>query len=366
MIKFLDLKNINAQHRNQLVSAFQRVLDSGQYILGDQVSLFEEKFAKYCGTKKCVGVGNGLDALSLILSGYGIGGGDEVLVPSNTYIASWLSITQSGASVVPVEPISATYNIDPERIEAKITKNTKAIMVVHLYGQPADMLPILAIAKKYGLKVIEDAAQAHGAHYNGIKVGNLGDAAAFSFYPGKNLGGLGDGGAVTTNDIELAERISSLRNYGSKIKYVNEYQGVNSRLDELQAAFLIEKLKFLDSENSARSKIASQYIDGLRGNINIVLPNVILAAYPVWHLFVIRCQNRDALAKYLTDNDIETLIHYPIAPDHQKAYKGTNFPEQLISKELHKTVLSLPMSPILSTKDAALVISKVNDFFITS
>ena len=363
MIKFLDVKNINAQHRDKLMLAFQRVFDSGQYILGEHVSLFEENFAKYCGAKKCIGVGNGLDALSLILRGYGIGSGDEVLVPSNTYIASWLSVSQCGASVVPVEPITATYNIDPELIEAKITKNTKAIMVVHLYGQPVDMSPIRVIAQKYGLKVIEDAAQAHGASYNGIKVGNLGDAAAFSFYPGKNLGGLGDGGAVTTNDIDLAERISYLRNYGSKIKYVNEYQGVNSRLDELQAAFLIEKLKFLDAENSARSKIAIQYMDGLRGNVNVVLPSVISTANPVWHLFVIRCQKRDALAKYLADNNIETLIHYPIAPDNQKAYRETTFAVQPISHKLHKTVLSLPISPILSRADTSEIINKINQFF---
>jgi dTDP-4-amino-4,6-dideoxygalactose transaminase len=363
MIKFLDLKSVNAQHRNKLISAFQRVLDSGQYILGEQVTLFEENFAQYCGVKKCIGVGNGLDALSLIMRGYGIGSGDEVLVPSNTYIASWLSVSQCGASVVPVEPISATYNINPDLIEAKITKNTKAIMVVHLYGQPVDMYPIKLIAQKYGLKIIEDAAQAHGATYNGIKVGNLGDAAAFSFYPGKNLGGLGDGGAVTTNDLDLAERISFLRNYGSKIKYVNEYQGVNSRLDELQAAFLIEKLKFLDAENFSRSKIATQYIDGLQSNDNIALPNVISKADPVWHLFVIRCQKRDALAKYLANNNIETLIHYPIAPDNQKAYKETTFAEQPISHELHKTVLSLPISPILPQEDVIEIINKVNQFF---
>jgi dTDP-4-amino-4,6-dideoxygalactose transaminase len=362
MIKFLDLKNINARHRNELISAFKNVLDSGQYILGEQVSLFEENFAQYCNVKKCIGVGNGLDALSLILRGYGIGDGDEVLVPSNTYIASWLSISQCGAMVVPVEPMIATYNIDPDLIEKNITKNTKAIMVVHLYGQPVDMHPIKVIAQKYGLKIIEDAAQAHGASYDGIKTGNLGDAAAFSFYPGKNLGGLGDGGAVTTNDLDLAERVAFLRNYGSKIKYVNEYQGVNSRLDELQAAFLIEKLKSLDAENLARSKIAKQYIDGLQGNANIILPDVISKANPVWHLFVIRCQKRDDLAKYLANNNIETLIHYPIAPDAQKAYKETTFAEQPISHELHKTVLSLPISPILSREDVTEIINKINQF----
>jgi len=364
MIKFLDLKNINAKHRDKLISAFEKILDSGQYILGEQVSLFEETFAKYCGVKKCIGVGNGLDALSLILKGYGIGIGDEVIVPSNTYIATWLSVTQSGASIVPVEPNRNTYNIDPSLIESKITKNTKAIMVVHLYGQPVDMQPIKLIAKKYDLKIIEDAAQAHGATYLRERVGSLGDAAAFSFYPGKNLGGLGDGGAVTTNDIALAEKIFSLRNYGSKKKYINEYQGTNSRLDELQASFLIEKLGYLDSENSSRSKIAMHYNQGLQNNKNIILPSVISHANPVWHLYVIQCDERDNLAKYLLKCNIETLIHYPIAPDNQRAYKDTFFKEQPISHELHKKVLSLPISPILSKKDSNEVISKVNQFYL--
>ena len=363
MIKFLDLKNVNAKHRDNLILAFQKTLDSGQYILGDQVLLFEEAFAKYCGVNKCIGVGNGLDALSLILKGYGIGVGDEVIVPSNTYIATWLSVSQSGASVVPVEPDRNTYNINPTLIESKITKNTRAIMVVHLYGQPVDMRPIKLIALKYDLKVIEDAAQAHGASYYGEKVGSLGDAAAFSFYPGKNLGALGDGGAVTTNDLDLAEKISSLRNYGSKKKYINEYQGVNSRLDELQAAFLIEKLKHLDNENSARSKVSLQYAQGLQDNTNIILPSVISHANPVWHLYVIQCKERDNLAKHLLKYNIETLIHYPIPPDNQKAYKDTLFEELPISHELHKKVLSLPISPILTRKDSIEVISKVNQFY---
>jgi dTDP-4-amino-4,6-dideoxygalactose transaminase len=363
MIKFLDLKNVNAKHRDNLILAFQKTLDSGQYILGEQVSLFEDVFAKYCGVNKCIGVGNGLDALSLILKGYGIGIGDEVIVPSNTYIASWLSVSQSGALVVPVEPDQNTYNINPSLIESKITKNTKAIMVVHLYGQPVDMRPIKLIALKYDLKIIEDAAQAHGASYFGEKVGSLGDAAAFSFYPGKNLGALGDGGAVTTNDLDLAEKISSLRNYGSKKKYINEYQGVNSRLDELQAAFLIEKLKHLDNENSARSKVSLQYAQGLKDNANIILPSVISHTNPVWHLYVIQCKERDNLAKYLLKHNIETLIHYPISPDNQKAYKDTFFEELPISHELHKNVLSLPISPILTRKDSIEVISKVNQFY---
>jgi dTDP-4-amino-4,6-dideoxygalactose transaminase len=363
MIKFLDLKSVNERHHKRLLAIFKEVLDSGQYILGEKVSTFEKKYSNYCGVNRCVGVGNGLDALSLILKGYGIGSGDEVIVPSNTYIASWLAISQSGALVIPVEPLRSTCNINPSLIEDKITQNTKAIMVVHLYGQPVDMTPIKKIAKKYSLKIIEDAAQAHGASYKGVKVGGLGDAAAFSFYPGKNLGALGDGGAVTTNDVGLAEKILFLRNYGSKVKYINEYQGVNSRLDEIQAAFLIEKLKYIDGENLERSQIAEQYIEGLKNNPNIILPVVISNAESAWHLFVIQCQERDSLSKYLFDSGIETMIHYPISPDGQNAYKKINFPSFPISWDLHKTVLSLPISPILSSEEAAVVIKKINQFY---
>ena len=364
MIKFLDLKNVNALHRDSLITAFKKILDSGQYILGEQLAKFEEKFAEYCDVKKCVGVGNGLDALTLILRGYDIGKGDEVIVPSNTYIATWLSIDRSGASIVPVEPNKKTFNIDPQFIESKISRKTKAIMVVHLYGQPVDINPIKKIAKKYNLKIIEDAAQAHGATYDGKKVGSLGDAAAFSFYPGKNLGGLGDGGAVTTDDFDLANKISSLRNYGSKEKYVNNYKGINSRLDELQAAFLIEKLECLDHENSLRSKISVQYYEGLAKNNNIILPSVIPQVNPVWHLYVIQCNERDNLAKFLAENNIETLIHYPIAPDNQLAYKDSDFEDQPISHELHSKVLSLPISPILKRVEVNKIISKINQFYL--
>ena len=364
MIKFLDLKNINARHRDELILAFKKILDSGQYILGEQVEKFEDKFAKYCNVKKCVGVANGLDAITLILRGYGIGSGDEVIVPSNTYIATWLAIDRSGASIIPVEPDKKTFNIDPQLVESKITNKTKAILVVHLYGQPVDINPIKKIARKYNLKIIEDAAQAHGASYDGEKVGSLGDAAAFSFYPGKNLGGLGDGGGVTTNDLNLANKISSLRNYGSKEKYVNNYKGINSRLDELQAAFLIEKLEFLDQDNTERSKISIQYYDGFLNNNNIILPSVIPLANPVWHLYVIQCNERDDLAEFLAQNNIETLIHYPIAPDNQLAYQGSDFDHQPISHELHNKVLSLPISPILTKQDVNFVISKVNQFYL--
>lgn len=347
-IPFLDLKAPHEELRAELREAFDRVLDSGWYILGDEVKQFEREFAEYCDAEYCIGVGNGLEALHLILRAYGIGESDEVIVPSNTYIATWLAASYAGATPIPVEPDERTYNIDPALIEAAITPRTKAIIAVHLYGQPADMDAINAIAKKFNLKVIEDAAQAHGAHYKGRRVGTLGNAAGFSFYPGKNLGAIGDGGAVTTNDPELAEKVRVLCNYGSRVKYHNEVKGFNSRLDELQAAFLREKLKKLDEWNERRKAIAAEYLHALIDS-GVDLPYVPEWADPVWHLFVVRNRQRDQLQKKLSEAGIATMIHYPIPPHLQGAYaelaygKGA-FP---IAERIHQEVLSLPMGPHL-------------------
>lgn len=348
-IPFLDL---NAQHeelRTELQAAFDRVFNSGWYILGNEVEQFEQEFAAYCEASQCIGVGNGLDALHLILRAYGIGTGDEVIVPSNTYIATWLAASYAGATPVPVEPDERTYNIDPALIEAAITPRTRAIIAVHLYGQPADMDAINAIASKHNIKVIEDAAQAHGARYKGRRVGALGDAAGFSFYPGKNLGALGDGGAVTTNDPELADKVRVLANYGSHVKYHNDVKGYNSRLDELQAAFLREKLKKLDEWNKWRKVIAAEYLRALAG-IKAVLPHIPEWADPVWHLFVIRSQQRDRLQKKLGEAGIGTMIHYPIPPHLQGAYREAGLGEGSfpVSERIHREVLSLPIGPHLN------------------
>ncbi|WP_397392254.1 DegT/DnrJ/EryC1/StrS family aminotransferase [Polynucleobacter sp.] len=358
MIPFLDLKAPHQELRVDLEQAFHEVLDSGWFTQGTQLEAFEKEYANYCGAQYCIGVGNGLEALHLILRAYDIGEGDEVIVPSNTYIATWLAATHAGATPVPVEPDERTYNIDPALIEAAITTKTKAIMAVHLYGQPADMDAINAIANKYNIKVIEDAAQAQGALYRGRRTGGLGDAAGHSFYPGKNLGALGDGGAVTTNDIKLAEKLRMLRNYGSRIKYLNEIQGFNSRLDDLQAAFLRVKLRKLDEWNSRRKVIAKLYLDGLK-DLGMTLPFVPEWADPVWHLFVIRAADREGLQQYLAQNEVSTLIHYPIPPHLQSAYKDFYCEEGAfpISEKMHKQVLSLPIGPHLDIKDAKLVVS---------
>lgn len=362
-IPFLDLGAINARHRDDLEAAFQRVLNSGWYIMGKELEAFEREFADYCSSKHCIGVGNGLEALHLILRAFDIGPGDEVLVPANTYIATWLAVSYAGARPVPVEPLPDTCNLDPERIEAAITPHTKAIMVVHLYGQPANMDPICAIAQKHGLKVIEDAAQAHGARYRGRRTGSLGDAAGFSFYPGKNLGALGDGGAITTNDDRLAERLCVLRNYGSKIKYQNIEKGYNSRLDELQAAFLREKLKALDSENACRASQAEIYFTLLAGS-ELTLPAIPQWAEPAWHLYTIRTPHRDALQRFLTDNGIGTMIHYPIAPHLQPAYAELGFAKGAfpISEAIHNEVLSLPLGPHLNEHQIAEVCAAILRF----
>lgn len=361
-IPFLDLKEPYLELKEELDAAYRRVMESGWYILGQEVEAFEQEFATYCGVKHCVGVGNGLEALHLILRGMGIGHGDEVIVPANTYIATWLAVSYAGAMPVPVEPDERTCNINPKLIEAAISDRTKAILPVHLYGQSADMDPINAIALRYGLKVVEDAAQAHGAEYKGKRVGRLGDAAGFSFYPGKNLGALGDGGAVVTNDDALAVKIRTLRNYGSRVKYYNDVKGFNSRLDELQAAFLRVKLSRLDEWNERRRKVAHRYFSELASATNLILPYVPEWADPVWHLFVVRYPRRDELQERLTEVGIDTLIHYPIPPHLSKAYAleldGTCFP---ITERLASTVLSLPMGPHLNSKDCIRIAKEMKD-----
>lgn len=360
-IQFLNLKLPHDELRHELRKAFERVLDSGWFVLGNEVKQFETEFSDYCEAKCCVGVGNGLDALHLILRAYGIGEGDEVIVPSNTYIATWLAVSSVGATPVPVEPDRKTYNIDHFRIETAITPRTKAIIAVHLYGQPADMDAINTIAKKNGLKVIEDAAQAHGARYKGRRVGSLGDAAGFSFYPGKNLGALGDGGAVTTDDPELAERVAMLRNYGSRIKYQNEEKGINSRLDELQAAFLRVKLSKLDEWNNRRRAIAERYLNEIH-RPGIVLPFVPEWAEPVWHLFVVLSESRSGIQKSLEKSGIGTLIHYPVPPHLSGAYKEFSSAERslAIAHALSNSVLSIPIGPHLNMEEVGKVISEIN------
>lgn len=359
-LPFLDLKAINLRDREAFHKALDRVLESGWVVLGKELEGFESSFAAYCGTEHCIGVANGLDALHLVLRAWEIGPGDEVIVPSNTYIATWLAVTQCGATPVPVEPHPDTYNLDPQRIEAAVTSRTRAVIAVHLYGQPAEMDAIMAVAKKHGLKVLEDAAQAHGARFKGRKTGALGDAAAFSFYPGKNLGALGDGGAVTTNDRALAERIAILRNYGSSRKYVNEIQGFNSRLDELQAAFLSEKLKRLDADNAHRKLIADYYISHLSDLPEVRLPKLADRAESVWHLFVVQAPDRDALMRALAEDGIQTMIHYPIPPHKQRAYATKqSFGPFPISEGIHQHVLSLPVGPTLTIEEAKRVVKSL-------
>jgi dTDP-4-amino-4,6-dideoxygalactose transaminase len=371
MIKFLDLKKINNSYQEQFQQQLKTFLDKGWYVLGNEVKTFEENFANFCGTKHCIGVGNGLDALVLIFKAYIQLGkmqkGDEVIVPANTYIASILAIKEADLVPVLVEPRVETYNLNPALIQEKITPKTKAILAVHLYGQLAEMELINKIAKQNNLVVIEDAAQAHGAIANSNseipnskkKAGNLANAAGFSFYPSKNLGALGDAGAITTNDDELAKVLFSLRNYGSEKKYHNDFIGVNSRLDELQAAFLNIKLPNLDAENEVRRKIAKRYLTEIK-NPKIVLPNWEFTNNHVFHLFVIRTQNRDELQEYLLQNEIETMIHYPIAPHKQKAFAEWNSLSFPITELIHNEVLSLPMSPVMTNDEVTKVIEKLN------
>lgn len=357
MIPFLDLGAAYEELREELEAATSRVLRSGWYLLGKELEAFEQEFADYLGVKHCVGVGNGLDALHLSLRAMGVGQGDEVIVPSNTYIATWLAVSYAGATPVPVEPDEKTYNLDPAKVEAALTERTKVILPVHLYGQPADMDPLLALAERYNLLVLEDAAQAHGARYKGKHVGGIGHAAGWSFYPGKNLGALGDGGAVTTDDADLAERVRMLRNYGSKVKYVNKVQGFNSRLDEIQAAVLRVKLEYLDAWNDRRKRLAAMYLGELR-DTPLTLPCVQKWAEPVWHLFVVRTRQRKQLQEELKERGIATLIHYPIPPHLQAAYHGLGFHEGSfpIAEAIHREVLSLPMGPHLSCEQAEKVV----------
>ena len=356
-IPFLDVGAAYKELKPEIDAAIARVLDSGWYILGPEVEAFEAEYAAYCQAKHAIGLANGLDALHLALLAMGVGPGDEVIVPSNTYIATWLAVSQCGAVPVPVEPVEATYNIDPARIEAAITPRTKVILPVHLYGQPADLDPILAIARKHDLRVLEDAAQAHGARYKGRRIGAHGDAVAWSFYPGKNLGALGDGGAVTTNDPGIAERLMVLRNYGSKVKYVNEVAGYNSRLDPIQAAVLRVKVPYLDVWNERRKRIANHYLQGLK-ETGLKLPFVPDWVDPVWHLFVVRHQQRETVQKELAKAGVSTLIHYPIPPHKQEAYaRGAMSKDAYpLSTNLANEVLSLPMGPHLDTASVEQVI----------
>lgn len=372
-VSFLDLRAGYLELKFEIDTAIQRVLESGLYVLGEEVEAFEGEWAAYCGTKYAVGVGNGLEALHLALRALGVGPKDEVIVPSNTYIATWLAVSQCGARPVPVEPDQRTYNIDPLLIEMAVTPRTKAIIPVHLYGQAADMESIHAVARKYGLYVLEDAAQAHGARYKGDRIGSHGDAVAWSFYPGKNLGALGDGGAVTTNDADLADRIRVLRNYGSRVKYVNEVLGYNSRLDPIQAAILRVKLKKLDEWNQRRKVIAARYLDELKlpsetaspfnikHETSLLLPYVPEYSDSVFHLFVLRHPLRDQLQKLLTDAGIGTMIHYPIPPHRQFAYHDheKTVGALPISEAIHREVLSLPMGPHMISEHVDYVIASV-------
>lgn len=362
LIRFLDLKEMNERYRDEINLAIANVLDSGWYLLGHQNEEFTKSFAAYCGVKYALGVANGLDALNLIIKGMGFSYGDEIIVPANTYIASILAITQNGCTPVLVEPSMDSYNVDPSLIEEKLTPKTKAILVVHLYGQVVDMDPILLVAKKHGLKVIEDCAQAHGALYKDKMAGSLGDAAAFSFYPGKNLGCLGDGGAITTDDEELYLKLKALANYGSHEKYKNIYKGYNSRLDEIQAAVLRVKLAGLSSDNARRREIANLYLEGIN-NKKIILPKITSNQEGhVWHVFVVRTEKRDQLAAYLKANGVDSLVHYPIPPHQQQAYSEWNHLSFPITEKIHREVLSIPISPIMTGDQVNRIIEVINAY----
>lgn len=361
MIKFLDLKKINNRYREEIDSRIKDILDKGWYLQGEENENFTKNFANFCGTKFALGVANGLDALNLIIKAYGFGNGDEIIVPANTYIATILAISENGCIPILVEPDIKTYNINPDSIEEKITSKTKAIMVVHLYGQAVQMEKIWKIAKKYNLKIIEDSAQAHGAIYQENRTGNLGDASGFSFYPGKNLGCIGDGGAVTTNDEELFNKIKAIANYGSDRKYHHIYKGVNSRLDEIQAAVLDVKLNHLDSDNNKRREISKYYRENIK-NSKIILPETYDEKSHVWHIFAVRTKNRDKFQKYLTEKGIQTIIHYPTPPHKQGAYKEWNNLSFPITEEIHNTILSLPISPVMTDSEIEKVVEVVNEY----
>lgn len=365
MIPFLNLKKINNKYYNELTQEFASFLDSGWYILGERVKKFENEFAEFCNVKHCIGVANGLDALILIIRAYKELGklkeGDEIIVPANTYIASILAISENRLIPILVEPDIQTYTLDTKKIESKITSKTRAILPVHLYGQICNMTEINNIAKKYNLLVIEDSAQSHGAIHDGKKSGNLGDASGFSFYPGKNLGALGDAGAITTNDTELAEMLYVLRNYGSEKKYFNKIQGVNSRLDELQAGFLSIKLKYLQLETETRRSIANRFLSGII-NPNLILPVVEIDVSCVWHLFVLRTRDRDKFQSYLMENGVQTVIHYPLPPHLQNAYKSMNKKSLPITEEIHNTIISIPLDISMSDDDVKMVIDVCNQY----
>ena len=361
MIKFLDLEKVNNRFRSETDERIKSILDKGWYLQGEWDKTFEEHFAQFCGVKHCIGCANGLDALNLIIRAYGFGEGDEIIVPANTYIATILAISENNCTPVLVEPDINTYNINPDLIEDKITPKTKAIMVVHLYGQAVQMDKIWELAKQYNLKIIEDSAQAHGAIYKGRRTGNLGNVSGFSFYPGKNLGCMGDGGCVTTNDDILAAKIRAIANYGSDRKYHHIYKGINSRLDEIQAAVLDVKLQHLDEDNQRRREIAKYYRENIK-NQKIILPKVYDEKSHVWHIFAIRCNYRDNLQKYLEENGIQTNIHYPTPPHKQGAYKewaNKNYP---VSEEIHATELSLPISPVMTEEEVKKVVETINAF----
>ncbi|PMX25826.1 MULTISPECIES: DegT/DnrJ/EryC1/StrS aminotransferase family protein [unclassified Pseudomonas] len=370
MISFLDLKKINAAMREELIESCARVIDSGWFIGGDELSNFETQFSTYTQSRHCIGVANGLDALNLTLRAWKelgkIKEGDEVIVPANTYIASILAITENRLTPVLVEPDAATYNLNPLLVEAAITPKTRVIMAVHLYGQLCDMAALTSLAKRNNLLVLEDSAQAHGARHNGRCAGSWGDASGFSFYPGKNLGALGDAGAITTDDDELADTVRALRNYGSHEKYKNLYQGVNSRLDEIQAAMLSVKLKYLDEQTNVRREVAQKYMEGIQ-NPGITLP--LAAGTPVqsleshvWHVFVIRCERRDELQQHLLAQGIQTIIHYPVPAHQQQAYQQWESRSYPLTEAIHKQVLSLPISPVMTPSEVDSVISAVNNF----
>jgi dTDP-4-amino-4,6-dideoxygalactose transaminase len=364
-IPFLDLNASYQELKNELDAAYCRVMKSGRYIMGMEVEAFEHEFATYCGVKNCIGVGNGLEALHMILRAYEIGIGDEVIVPANTFIATWLAVTYAGAVPVPVEPNPKTYNLDPARVEAAITLKTKAILPVHLYGQPADLDPLMLIAERHNLKVIEDAAQAHGAQYKGRMCGNLAHAAGFSFYPGKNLGALGDAGAILTNDDTLAEQLRKLHNYGSKVKYYHDVKGFNSRLDEMQAAFLRTKLIHLDEWNKRRQKIAAYYLRNLADLPDLILPYFPDWVVPVWHIFAIQSPRRDDLQEFLKNKGVGTLIHYPVPPHLSRAYSDMDLQKGAfpITEALASMELSLPMGPHLSLGEAESVVNMIRNYF---
>jgi len=365
MVKFLDLHGVNERFRGEMDAAVRRVLDSGWYLLGAECEAFEREYAAYCGVRHAIGCANGLDALKLIIQAMGIGPGDEVIAPANTYIASLIAISANGATPVLVEPDPATCLIDPAKIAERISARTKAVMVVHLYGRVQPMAPIRALAAAHGLKVIEDSAQAHGAIDDGKRAGSLGDAAGHSFYPGKNLGCLGDGGAVTTDDDELARKIRALRNYGSDVKYHFPYRGTNSRLDEVQAAFLRVKLLHLDADNARRREIAARYRREI-SNPSVRVPvRAVDPSQPqsdVFHVFHVFCDRRDALQRHLSDNGVQTVIHYPIPPHRQPAYTEWHGLSLPITENIHDTILSLPISPVMTEDEVSAVVAAVNGF----